>query len=75
LSQLGFAFVAEEFLHPGQTEFDHRNKNLQLSDYRPLNEREIRILEANLNEAENWKDLQVKRDLIPIWLKIADFWD
>ena len=73
LSQLGFAFVAEEFLHPGQSEFDHRNKNLHLSDYRPLQEREIRILEANLNEAENWKDLQVKEGFNPYLVKNCRF--
>jgi hypothetical protein len=73
LSQLGFGFVNSVFLKKGQTEFDHRNKNLQLEDYRPLQEREINILEANLNEAENWKDVWVKNGFNPYLVKNCRF--
>ncbi|MFM6948784.1 MAG: DUF4954 family protein [Aquirufa sp.] len=73
LSQLGFGFVTNEFLKDHQSEFDHRNKNLQLEDYRPLQEREINILEANLNEAENWKDVWVKNGFNPYLVKNCRF--
>ncbi|MHA8065351.1 DUF4954 family protein [Aquirufa sp. ROCK2-A2] len=73
LSQLGFGFVGSAYLQEGQTEFDHRNKNLELADYRPLQEREINILEANLNEAENWKDVWVKNGFNPYLVKNCRF--
>lgn len=73
LSQLGFGFVTNEYLKDHQSEFDHRNKSLKLEEYRPLQEREINILEANLNEAENWKDVWVKNGFNPYLVKNCRF--
>lgn len=73
LSKLGFDFVTPAFLEEGQSEFDHRNSNLELAAYRPLAPREISILEANLNEAENWKDVWVKEGFNPYLVKNCRF--
>ena len=73
LSKLGFDFVTPAFLEEGQSEFDHRNSNLELPAYRPLAPREISILEANLNEAENWKDVWVKEGFNPYLVKNCRF--
>ena len=72
-SKLGFDFVTPAFLEEGQSEFDHRNSNLELAAYRPLAPREISILEANLNEAENWKDVWVKEGFNPYLVKNCRF--
>ena len=50
------------------------SKTLYLTKYRHLQEREINILEANLIEAENWKDVWVKNGFRPYLVKIAFFW-
>lgn len=60
LATLGFNFIGQEFLSAGKDEFFFRNQNIDAKQYRPLTAREIAILEANLNEAENWKDIYVK---------------
>lgn len=73
LSKLGFDFVTPAFLEEGQSEFDHRNSNLDLAAYHPLAPREISILEANLNEAENWKDVWVKEGFNPYLVKNCRF--
>lgn len=73
LSKLGFDFVTPAFLEEGQSEFDHRNSNLELAAYRPLTPRETSILEANLNEAENWKDVWVKEGFNPYLVKNCRF--
>ena len=73
LSKLGFDFVTPAFLEEGQSEFDHRNSNLELAAYRALAPREISILEANLNEAENWKDVWVKEGFNPYLVKNCRF--
>ena len=73
LSKLGFEFVTPAFLEEGQTEFDHRNSTIDLAAYRALAPREISILEANLNEAENWKDVWVKEGFNPYLVKNCRF--
>ncbi|CAM4219535.1 DUF4954 family protein [Cytophagaceae bacterium 50C-KIRBA] len=73
IAYLGFEFVSKTYLKAGESEFDLRNKNIQLSDYRPLATREIEILEANFNEAENWKDIQVKPGFNPSLIKNCRF--
>ncbi len=73
IAQLGFEFVHKTYLKEGESEFDLRNKNIRLSDYRPLATREIEILEANFNEAENWKDIQVKPGFNPYLIKNCRF--
>ena len=73
LSQLGFSFVSPPYLSEGATEFDLRNLQLNQADFRPLMEREIKILEANLNEAENWKDVSVKEGFNPYLVKNCRF--
>ncbi|MEY2792701.1 MAG: hypothetical protein RJA76_693, partial [Bacteroidota bacterium] len=60
LAELGYQFVGKEFLSEGRDEFYYRNQNIEQSQFRTLTSREISILEANLNEAENWKDIFVK---------------
>ncbi len=60
LAELGFQFVGKEYLAEGRDEFYYRNQKIDQSQYRSLTQREIAILEANLNEAENWKDIFVK---------------
>lgn len=73
LSQLGYNFVPQEYLKKGQTEFDHRLKNINLSDFRALSTREIEILEANLNQAESWLDIHVKEGFNPYLVKKCRF--
>lgn len=73
LAQLGFDFVTENFLKANETEFKHRNAHINRSLYRQLQAREISILEANLNEAENWKDLWVKDGFNPYLVKNCRF--
>ena len=73
LAQLGFDFVTENFLKANETEFKHRNTHINQSLYRQLQAREISILEANLNEAENWKDLWVKDGFNPYLVKNCRF--
>ena len=73
LSQLGYNFVPQEYLKKGQTEFDHRLKNINLSDFRALSTREIEILEANLNQAESWLDIHVKEEFNPYLVKNCRF--
>ena len=73
LSQLGYNFVPQEYLKKGQTEFDHRLKNINLSDFRALSTREIEILEANLNQAESWLDIHVKEGFNPYLVKNCRF--
>lgn len=60
LSELGIQFVSKEFLKEDRDEFYYRNQTIDQKAYRSLTKREIAILEANLNEAENWKDIFVK---------------
>ena len=73
LSELGYNFVPQEYLKKGQTEFDHRLKNINSLDFRALTEREIEILEANLNEAESWKAISVKDGFNPYLVKNCRF--
>ncbi len=73
LSQLGFSFVSPTYLSEGATEFDQRNLHLNQADFRPLLDREIKILEANLNEAKNWKDVWVKEGFDPYLVKNCRF--
>lgn len=73
LSQLGFDFVTENYLNANETEFKHRNTQINQSLYRQLQAREISILEANLNEADNWKDLWVKDGFNPYLVKNCRF--
>ena len=73
LSQLGFDFVTENFLRASENEFKHRNTHINQSLYRQLQSREISILEANLNEADNWKDLWVKDGFNPYLVKNCRF--
>ena len=73
LSQLGFDFVTENYLKANETEFKHRNTQINQSLYRQLQAREISILEANLNEADNWKDLWVKDGFNPYLVKNCRF--
>jgi hypothetical protein len=73
LSQLGFDFVTENYLKANETEFKHRNTQINPSLYRQLQAREISILEANLNEADNWKDLWVKDGFNPYLVKNCRF--
>lgn len=60
IAELGFQFVGPDFLAKGRDEFFYRNQTIDQQAYRSLTKREIAILEANLNEAENWKDIFVK---------------
>jgi hypothetical protein len=73
LTQLGFDFVTENFLKANETEFKHRNSTINQTDFRQLQAREISILEANLNEADNWKDLWVKDGFNPYLVKNCRF--
>ena len=60
LAELGFQFVSGDYLQQGADEFVFRDQKVDKSIFRPLSIREINILESNLNEAENWKDIFVK---------------
>jgi len=73
LSELGYNFVPQEYLKKGQTEFDHRVKNINSLDFRALTDKEIQILEANLNEAESWKAISVKDGFNPYLVKNCRF--
>jgi hypothetical protein len=73
LSELGYNFVPQEHLKKGQSEFEHRLKNINPLDFRPLTGREIEILEANLNEAESWKTVSVKNGFNPYLVKNCRF--
>jgi len=73
LSELGYNFVPQEHLKKGQSEFEHRLKNVNPLDFRPLTGREIEILEANLNEAESWKAVSVKNGFNPYLVKNCRF--
>lgn len=72
-AELGFQFVGKEFLTEGRDEFYFRNSTIEHSQYRSLTAREISILEANLNEAENWKDIYVKDGFTPYLVKNCRF--
>ena len=73
LSDLGYNFVPKEYLKKGQSEFDLRLKNINALEFRALSEKEIEILEANLNQAESWKDIQVKEGFNPYLVKNCRF--
>jgi hypothetical protein len=73
LTDLGYNFVPAEFLKNGQSEFNHRLKNINTLEFRALTEREIGILEANLNQAESWKDIHVKEGFNPYLVKNCRF--
>jgi hypothetical protein len=73
LSDLGYNFVPKEYLKNGQSEFDHRLKNINLLEFRALTEKEIEILVANLNQAECWDDIHVKEGFNPYFVKNCRF--
>jgi hypothetical protein len=73
LTDLGYNFVPQEYLKKGQSEFDLRLKNINPLEFRALSEREIGILEANLNQAESWKDIHVKEGFNPYLVKNCRF--
>jgi hypothetical protein len=73
LANLGYGFVTPEYLQAGSDEYLYRNTSILPSEYRNLTGREISILEANLNEAENWKDIKVKEGFNPYLVKNCRF--
>lgn len=73
LADLGYGFVTSEFLQAGTNEYLYRNSTIQTAAYRQLTSREISIMEANLNEAENWKDIWVKDGFNPYLVKNCRF--
>ena len=73
LADLGYGFVTPEYLQTGSDEYLYRNTSIISADYRQLTAREISIMEANLNEAENWKDIWVKAGFNPYLVKNCRF--
>lgn len=73
IASLGFEFVTTAYLGPGESEFDLRNQVINVAEYRSLTTREIEILEANFNEAENWKNVLVKPGFNPHLIKNCRF--
>ncbi|MDT8887174.1 DUF4954 family protein [Aquirufa sp. LEPPI-3A] len=73
LADLGYGFVTADCLQTGSNEYLYRNASIQQTDYRQLTAREISIMEANLNEAENWKDIWVKDGFNPYLVKNCRF--
>ena len=73
LADLGYGFVTPEYLQTGSDEYLYRNTSIISADYRQLTAREISIMEANLNEAENWKDIWVKAGFNPSLVKNCRF--
>ena len=73
LADLGYGFITANYLQKDSNEYLYRNKNITQADYRQLSAREISIMEANLNEAENWKDIWVKDGFNPYLVKNCRF--
>ena len=73
LADLGYGFVTPEYQQTGSDEYLYRNTSIISADYRQLTAREISIMEANLNEAENWKDIWVKAGFNPYLVKNCRF--
>ncbi|MFM1836283.1 MAG: hypothetical protein RJA04_971, partial [Bacteroidota bacterium] len=73
LADLGYGFVSADYLPSGSNEYLYRNTSINTADYRQLTSREISIMEANLNEAENWKDIWVKEGFNPYLVKNCRF--
>jgi hypothetical protein len=70
-SRYGYGFIPPEYLPPGEDEYYLRNRQLEelyprgegagrLEGYRPLEEGEIRLLEANGNRCAAWGDVLVR---------------
>lgn len=72
LAQLGSAFVEAKYLLNGEDEYRFRTWEAD-QDHRPLNQKEIQILEANLNQAQDWKELKVKEGFNPHLVKNCRF--
>jgi hypothetical protein len=63
IDELGFDFVAKEYLPEGQDEYHLRFKQNPATDYRPLTRSEITILTANGNRCERWDKVLVRDGL------------
>jgi hypothetical protein len=72
IDQMGFDFVAPEFLPTGKNEYHLRETDITKS-YRPLSNQEIEILEKNANIADDWKNVQVCDGFNPNQVKRTRF--
>ncbi len=75
LSSLGYDFIPKEFIPKGKDEYHLRNKqNRSGIKYRKLTDAEIRILERNRNNSDNWNKVLVADAFNPLLVKNCSFY-
>ena len=75
LDQLGYNFIANEYIPKGQDEYYLRNQqNRSGIEYRHLTAREIELLVHNRNTSDNWNNLLVSDDFNPQFVRNCKFY-
>lgn len=74
-SVIGYGFIPHKFLKDGEDEYRQRfiQQKKPQDSYRPLNDAEITILEANGNTCENWKNVLVRDPFDPALVRNSEF--
>lgn len=74
ISSLGYGFIPSEFIPRGKDEYYLRNKqNRSGIKYRNLTPAEIKILERNANNSDNWSNVLVSDAFKPQLVKNCSF--
>jgi len=74
LDQLGYHFIAEEFIPEGKDEYYLRNQqNRSGIEYRHLTASEIESLVQNRNTSDNWNNILVSDDFNPKLVRSCKF--
>ncbi|HYF31317.1 MAG TPA: DUF4954 family protein [Chitinophagaceae bacterium] len=74
VGDLGYDFIAADFLPPGQDEYYLRNaQNKNGVHYRSLTRTEIEVLERNRNASDNWNKVLVSDAFNPELVKNCQF--
>jgi len=75
IAALGYDFIPKEFIPKGKDEYHLRNiQNRSGTKYRKLTAAEIKILERNANNSDNWKKILVADAFNPGLVKNCTFY-
>jgi hypothetical protein len=74
LSSLGYGFIAPQHIPKGKNEYYLRNiQHRSKTRYRPLTAAEIKLLEKNNNNSDDWNKIKVARDFDATLVKNCSF--
>jgi hypothetical protein len=75
ITSIGYNFIPSEFIPKGKDEYYLRNKqNRNKIKYRQLTGGEIKVLVANNNSSDNWKNIWVENSFNPQLVKGCTFY-